>query len=447
MTRRTDIWPGEVGASRAVAYGKELPMQAKTKPRRERVPRRRGIYYRLDPSTGKRLSGVFEITYYDSAGRRRWQTVEGSVEDADAARSEVVARKRRGERVAPSKLTLMAYAPTWLDSQAGRLRPKTIATYEAHLRLHILPKLGRRRLPEVTTDDVASLSAEMQRAGFAAWTIKGALATLSGLMRHAARRGLISENPVARLERGERPTTTEKEKRVLSADEIGLLLDAADEKYRALLATAVGTGLRLGELVGLRWQDVDLDAGFVHVRTQVDQKGRRGLPKTATAVRQVVLSPQLGRLLAEHRLGSPFSAPADPVFASAVGTPVGHDNVSKRGLAAAVKRADLLDASRPGLTMHSCRDTFASHLIIDPGLDVVQVSRQLGHANPAITAKTYARMFDEARHADAIRDAMESSSFGSVLEPKRSIKPAGAASARGGGGVVKLDVFRHESRS
>ena len=171
--------------------------------------------------------------------------------------------------------------------------------------------------------------------------------------------------------------------------------------------------------------------GFIHVRTQVDQKGRRGLPKTTTAVRQVVLSPQLGRLLAEHHLRSPFSAAGDPVFASAAGTPLGHDNVSKRGLAGAVKRAGLLDPSRPGLTMHSCRDTFASHLIIDLGLDVVQVSRQLGHANPAITAKTYARMFDEARHADAIRNAMEASSLGTVLEPRVATEPQAAASAEG----------------
>jgi integrase len=143
------------------------------------------------------------------------------------------------------------------------------------------------------------------------------------------------------------------------------------------------------------------------------------VPKTPTAVRAVVLSPQLGRLLMGHReaaLARGFARSSDPVFASEVGTPLGHDNVRERGLGAAVRRAGLEDAGRPGLTMHSCRDTFASHLIIDLGLDVVQVSRQLGHANPAITAKTYARMFDEARHADAIRTAMDESRLGSVLE-------------------------------
>lgn len=420
-------------------------MQSQTmRPRRERVPRRRGVYYRLDPTTGKRITGVFEITYYDSDGRRRWETIHGSVEDAEAKRGDVAGRKRRGERVAPTKLTLAEYVPVWLDTQAVRLRSKTLTTYEGHLRLHVVPRLGRLKLGEIRTDDIASLASEMQRSGYAAWTIKGAIAAISGLLRHAARRGLIAENPVARLERGERPATTEKEKRVLTAEEIGLLLDAADQKYRSLLATAVGTGLRLGELLGLRWQDVEIDDGFIHVRTQVDQTGRRGVPKTPTAVRAVVLSPQLGRVLLAHReaaLARGLARATDPVFASEAGTPLGHDNVRERALGAAVRRAGLEDAERPRLTMHSCRDTFASHLIIDLGLDVVQVSRQLGHANPAITAKTYARMYDEARHADAIRAAMGASRLGTVLEPRAGTDPSSAAPIEGGE-VVSLSGFR-----
>jgi integrase len=103
------------------------------------------------------------------------------------------------------------------------------------------------------------------------------------------------------------------------------------------------------------------------------------------------------------------------VFASERGTPLGHDNVRKRGVEAAVKRAGLHDPERPNITPHSFRDTFASTCIIDLGRHVVQVSRLLGHANPAVTVKTYARMFDEARHADAVREAMAASALGAAL--------------------------------
>jgi integrase len=421
-------------------------MQDKAKPRREHVPRRRGIYYRLDVK-GRRVPGTFEISFYDSLGVRRWQTITGSVEDAEAARAEVAGRKRRGERVVRSKQTLAEYVPVWLDGQAGRLRPKTITTYEGALRLHVVPRLGRLKLGEISTDDVAALVAAMRREGYKPWTIKGTVAALSGLLRHAARRGELSENPVGRLERGERPVTTEKEKRVLTGEEIGRLLDAADVKYRPLLAVAVGSGLRLGELLGLRWQDVDTDAGYLHVRTQVDQKGVRGVPKTPTAVRSVVLSPQLGRLLMAHREAAferGFAKGSDPVFASERGTPLGHDNVRGRGLAVALHRAGLDDPERPNVTMHSLRDTFASHAIVELRLDVVQVSRLLGHANPAITAKTYARMFDEARHSDAIRAAMEASSLGTVMEPRPGTEAHSGALPGGveGAKVVELSRIR-----
>ena len=93
--------------------------------------------------------------------------------------------------------------------------------------------------------------------------------------------------------------------------------------------------------------------------------------------------------------------------------------------------------------MHSLRDTFASHAIIELRLDVVQVSRLLGHASPAITAKTYARMFDEARHSDAIRAAMEASRLGTVMEPRPGTEPHSDALVGGGEGaeVVELSGF------
>ena len=91
--------------------------------------------------------------------------------------------------------------------------------------------------------------------------------------------------------------------------------------------------------------------------------------------------------------------------------------VSRQGLERAVERAGLNGEGK--LTMHALRDTFASHLILDLGLDVVQVSRQLGHARPSITSDTYARLFDQARHSDDIRERMAASEFGKVLEERR----------------------------
>jgi hypothetical protein len=222
--------------------------------RRLKVEKRRGIYYR-DTPTGRR----YEITFLDSTGRRRWQTIEGGLRQAEAVLDEIKTRLRRGERIAPTNARLAEYAGTWLEGQSGRLRPKTITTYETALDRHVLPRLGRLKLTEITEDNVALLIAEMREGiyyeerdgrlaklqregGFAEWTIRGTLSPLSALLTQAARRGLVPVNVVSRLERGERPTPTEKEKRILTADEIRALLDACAPKYRSRLASALAYG-------------------------------------------------------------------------------------------------------------------------------------------------------------------------------------------------------------
>lgn len=188
---------------------------------------------------------------------------------------------------------------------------------------------------------------------------------------------------------------------------------AADPKYWPLLATAVFSGLRLSELLGLTWRDVDFAGGFIHVRKQLDRGGGRVAPKPSQAVRDVVLMPALGRVLRGHRLRSPFSAEGDFVFSSSRGTPLNYRNVERRGLDAAATRASLNGPGRPKLRLHDARHTFAS-LLIAEGLDVVTVSRQLGYASPDISLRVYANLFDQARHADRTRAAMERS-FGGLL--------------------------------
>src|SRR4051812_47369806 len=122
---------------------------------------------------------------------------------------------------------------------------------------------------------------------------------------------MIGSNPMLRLERGERPSVGRRDQRVLSRDEIEQLLGAATATFRPLLATTVFTGLRLGEVQGLIWQEVDFEAGFVRVRKQLDRTGVRVSPKTPQAVRAVVLMPALGKILRAHRLASAHSSDGD----------------------------------------------------------------------------------------------------------------------------------------
>jgi integrase len=159
--------------------------------------------------------------------------------------------------------------------------------------------------------------------------------------------------------------------------------------------------MRLGELLGLKWGDVDFAASVVRVRRQADRQGKLASPKTRQGSRDIVLAPPLAKLLREHRLASRFSTDADFVFASATGGPLNGRNVSRRGLDKA------LDAAELGkLRFHDLRHTYAS-LLIAEGLNVVFVSRQLGHASPDITLRVYAHLFDAAEHAGRASAALE----------------------------------------
>lgn len=198
------------------------------------------------------------------------------------------------------------------------------------------------------------------------------------------------------------------EKRVLNEAEIGRLLVEGGSTFRPMIAVLIFSGLRLGEALGLRWSDID--DGFIRVRRQLGRDRQTAEIKTAAGRRDVVLMPQLASVLREHRIGQRHCAESDFVFPAPDGRGRDHRSVG-RGIERAVERAKLGD----GISAHSFRHTFASQLIVGLGLDPVRVSKQLGHTNAGFTASTYAHLFEQARHADELREQM-AQGYGRLLD-------------------------------
>jgi integrase len=239
-------------------------------------------------------------------------------------------------------------------------------------------------------------------------------------MRFAVRNGWIADSPVGKLETDERPHPARRTQRVLGREEIARLLGACLPAYRVDRHGADNRDAPVGAArpdLGRHRLHRRLAASARAAVTRADRApARRVAPKTPSAARDIPLAPQLAIVLREHRAASTHRDGGDGVFATRNGTPFSQRNVQRSAPTRAACLAGLYDDSR-ALGFHVLRHTFASHLIVDLHLDVVQVSRILGRASVSTTLDVYAHLFDEARHAADIRARMAGSALAGLLDP------------------------------
>jgi len=339
-------------------------------------------------------------------------------------REALAVRVDRGEEVAPTRRTFEQVAKEFLSNfeslvEAGERSARTLERYRDHLDHHLLPSRGRREIQKITPSVIASFLREKRDAGLSPWSCKGMLTPLGRTFALAVRRGYINENPLRRLDADELPKGRNlHDARVLNRDELASLIERTPETYRPVIATLCFTGLRIQEALGLTWGDVDFERAVIRVRSQLtratrEEPARRVRLKTKGSRRDIRLEPSLAALLRRHKLASSFSTDEDYVFATSHGTPFYYRNVASRGLAKAADAAGVNRDGLPKLSFHDLRHTYGSHLVRQ-GLDVVRISRQLGHARPSITLDVYSHEFEEVAHADDV-SAKLTAAFGGVL--------------------------------
>lgn len=375
--------------------------KASADPTKRHATRYRGVSYR-ERAEGARTYAVYF--------KGRYITVAGGEQDALAKQAELRGRAARGETpVTPTRATFREIAEAYIESK-HRLRPGTRRTYRATLDRILIPRFGDMRIGALTVEHVARLIRDLERQGLSPTTIHAYLMPLRGAMGYAVRRGFISTNPCDQLTRDDRPRVAEPRRDHIWCDEeIEALIDAAERlarkpearyDYAPLLRTAVYTGLRLGELLGLRWEDADLHAGELHVRRQWTRAAEYGPTKSKDGVRRIPLSEEMTKYLTALKLRSRHSKDDDPVFAARSGRPLGHRNATRRGFEPAAEHAGI-----EGVSFHSLRSAFASRMI-SRGIEPVQLASLMGHADARITLSRYAHLYDRQRTDDAVRQAM-----------------------------------------
>jgi integrase len=360
---------------------------------------------RVEPGVWRRGDRL-EITWRDSQGKQRRRTVEGGIMAARRELDREKAKRATGERVAADpRLTLNRAADAWYDEHVlAHLRPASQSAARSSLR-HLRAAFGTRRLTAIEPRDVARFIRQRRADGAADNTIRSNVHTLSGIFRFASRHlGYPGANPCAVLDRRERPTTEPvNETRALTSDEIAALAAATMPEDALLVELALNTGMRMSEVLGLVWGDLELgEKPAIKVTTQLSRYGARGarVPvKSKRGRRRVVITRELARKLAAARLLALRSGGDDFVFAARPGAPRAQGTQARR-FARTIESAGI-DAA---VTFHFLRHTHGSQLIA-LGWDVAAVAARLGDSIQTVMT-TYAHEFDARRREAEQREQL-----------------------------------------
>jgi integrase len=368
--------------------------------------RRRGhgegsIYQRADG----RWVAVLDLGYV--GGKRKRQTFYRKTrKEASAKLNEELANLRKGGIVASSDTTVESFLTMWLEqSVQGHKAPRTVESYTSIIDRHIVPEIGRYRIGRLDQSHVQMMLNRKKAEGLSARTVAYIRAVLRTAFNDAMQRGIIVRNVAAfaKPPRGDKrephPFTLEEIRRFFAS--------VADDRHEAAYVIAGTLGLRRGEVLGLRWSDVDEQVGAITVRQQVQRVGGKDqlLPlKTKKSVRTLPLTTSLREALQrrkqqqaqERLLAGDRWQESELIFTSTVGTVLNPGNFYER-YRQALKRADLA-----GHTFHDLRHT-ASTLLVRQGVHPRVAMEILGHSQISVTMDVYAHVV-----GDSMRDALAS---------------------------------------
>lgn len=347
-----------------------------------------------DPSTGKR--------------KQKWITVHGNKKEAERKLAEVLHEMNTGAYAEPSKTTLAAFLEQWLEHVQTTVRPTTMESYRSLIRRHIVPDLGAVPLARLRTLDLQEFYTRKLRdgrvdgkpGGLSSRTVRYLHGLLREALGYAVKWSLVARNAA---EAADPPRQSKREMQVLDSDAIQAFLNVArKDRLYPLYLLALTTGMRRGELLGLRWQDVHLDAGWLEVRqTLAVMRGKPVIQKetkTRSSTRAVSLPSVAVDALRAHRLEQDRERAAHAedyqdnglVFCGIQGQPIGPSNLRRRF------RTLLRKAGLPEIRLHDLRHTHAT-MLFSAGVNLKLVSDRLGHTTTGITADIYAHVLPRMR--------------------------------------------------
>ncbi len=347
--------------------------------------------------------------FFGPDGKRHWVSAKTKTECWSKLSAAMTDADRGVLPSSAGNLTVGAYLESWLADIEGTVRRHTYEQYKSVVGKHLIPALGRAKLTDLQRPAIRKLYREKKQSGLKSRTVEYIHVTLHKALNDAVGDRLLNYNPAEGLKL---PQKDAEETKALSPEQASALLCAArGGRLEALYVVALHTGLRRGELLALRWNDIDFEKGTLRVDQSLDQHGAFHAPKREESRRTLRLTPVALAALKAHRLrqnaerlkvGERWSD-NDLVFPNTVGRPMNPSNLYRRDFQPLLEKAGLNDQ---GFTFHSLRHTFATTLAAS-GVHPSTAQKMLGHKDIRMTLAIYTHATDDMQDGavEAISEA------------------------------------------
>ncbi|OAH59400.1 integrase [Domibacillus aminovorans] len=328
-------------------------------------------------------------------GKRKQKKKRGfdTKKEAEKALTVLLNELNQGLYIEPSKQAYSDYIHFWLNIKAHEMSIQTLKAYKSYLKNHIASSLGTLSLASLTPMHIQGFVGELRRKGLSEWTVKRIFNVVNASLNAAVKMELIQKNPASTIEK---PKVITKETAIWNISEVALFLKhSISSPYFIAYLLAITTGMRQGEILGLRWKDVDFENECLYIRQTLTHDGKefKEGAKSKASNRSVGLDTITLSTLKQHRkqiatnklkLGAAY-IDNDLVVCSANGKPINPRNLLRSFY-------NLLEkSSLPKIRFHDLRHTHAS-LMLQQGENIKLISERLGHSSIKITLDTYSHV-------------------------------------------------------
>lgn len=343
--------------------------------------------------------GRYVMDYYDNQGKRIRETLpEGTTLKAAKQRMrEIEDRLEKGNYIPRKQIPLFKdVAKAWLYQKQPNLRQSTWGVYDGHIRNHF-NELDEIRIDRISIFIIEKFIRDRQEDEMHILTLRKILVSLNQIMAYAVRHGYITSNPVRDAERPKSQGKEEEDRiNVLTPMEINAFIKAVEnQKYKVLFKMAIMTGARQGELLGLKWDDIDWAKSQVHIQRTYNNQKMYDV-KTKTSKRRIDIGPSMMEDLNKWRKVCPASK-LGLIFPNKAGQPINHNNMTSRHFFPALKKAGISK-----IRFHDLRHTKVS-LMIAHGENLKYIQTQMGHSSPMVTLNVYAHLMEKVNQEAATR--------------------------------------------